>query len=175
MYSPKIRIVLIAISLVIAWNFYSTGNMTGTFLVLGATGLIVWGYFKNGTVYLAFRQLKKENYQKAEQLLGKIRRPEHLKKSQKGYYHFTKGFIELNKQNLDVAYLEFVAALTIGLRTQNDTSIVTLNLASLELERKNLKEAENFLVQTKNLNHKHQLNSEIKRIELELNEAKHRQ
>ena len=72
MYSPKIRIVLIAISLLMAWNFYSTGNIASTVLVLGATGLIVWGYFKNGTVYLAFRQLKKENYQRAEQLIGKI-------------------------------------------------------------------------------------------------------
>ncbi len=154
-----------------AWKFYSTGNMTSTYMVLGAIGLIVWGYFKNRTVYLAFQQLKRENYEKAEQLLGKVPNPELLKKSQKSYYHFTKGFIELNKQNLDVAYENLNSALSLGLRTQNDTSIVTLNLASLELERKNLDEARSFLIRTKELNHKPELSAEIERIEAELNAA----
>lgn len=171
MYSPTVRIILVGIALVMAWKFYSTGNMTSTYMVLGAIGLIVWGYFKNGTVYLAFQQLKKENYEKAEQLLGKVPNPELLKKSQKSYYHFTKGFIELNKQNLDAAYENLNSALSLGLRTQNDTSIVTLNLASLELERKNLEEARNFLGRTKELNHKPELNAEIERIETEINAA----
>lgn len=152
-----------------AWNFYSNGNMPSTYMALAGVGLVIWGYFKNGTVYLAFQQLKKENYDKAEQLLDKISKPELLKKSQKSYYHFTKGFIELNKQNIDSAFKELNSALDIGLRTQNDSSIVTLNLASIELDRNNLQEAKTFLERTKALNHKPELNSEIERIEAEIN------
>jgi predicted negative regulator of RcsB-dependent stress response len=171
MYSPKIRIIISILGLYMAWNFYSSGNMTSTFMVLIGVGLVFWGYFKNGTVYLAFQQLKKENYDKAEQLLAKISKPELLKKSQKGYYHFTKGFIEMNKQNTDAAFTELSSALSIGLRTQNDTSIVTLNLASIELERKNLGAAKNFLERTKALDHKPEINAEIERIEGDINAA----
>ncbi|WKK87395.2 hypothetical protein QYS48_12005 [Marivirga arenosa] len=145
--------------------------MTITYLLLGTICLIVWGYFKNGTVYLAFQELKKENYEKVENLLAKIRRPELLKKSQKSYFHFTKGFIDLNKQNFDSAYENLKSALSLGLRTQNDTSIVTLNLAAMEIERKNLEEARNYLKQTKGLKHKLILKSEIERIESEIDAA----
>ena len=174
MYSPTIRAIIGIVGLFMARKFYSNGNMTSTFMVLIGVGLVVWGYFKNGTVYIAFRQLKKQNYKKAEQLLMKIRYPGLLKRSQKSYYHFTKGLIELNKQNNDLAYNELTAALDLGLRTQNDTSIVTLNLAALELERGNLKEAANFLSRTKDLDHKPELNIEIQRIESEINAAQQR-
>lgn len=174
MYSPTVRAIIGVLGLFMAWKFYSNGNMTSTYMVLIGVGLIVWGYFKNGTVYMAFQQLRKENYGKAETLLMKTRYPELLKRSQKSYYHFTKGFIELNKQNNDLAYDELKTALDLGLRTQNDTSIVTLKLASLELGRRNLKEAENFISRTKDLNHKPELNIEIERIEAEINAAQQR-
>jgi len=171
MYNPIVRIILGIVGIVMAWNFYSTGNMTSFYMVMVAIGLIVWGYYKNGTVFIAFQQLKKEDFQKAEQLLSKIKNPNLLKKSQKSYYHFTKGFIELNKQNIDNSYIEFKNALELGLRTENDTSIVTLNLASIELERKKYEKAKTYLDQTKKLNHKLELNSEIERIEKEINAA----
>ena len=173
MYNPIVRIIFGIVSLVLAWNFYSSGNITSFYMVMVAIGLIVWGYFKNGTVFLAFQQLKKENYLKAEQFLSKIKNPNLLKKFQKSYYHFIKGFIELNKQNIDNSYIEFKKALELGLRTENDTSIVTLNLASIELERKNYEKAKTYLDQTKKLNHKLELNSEVERIEKEINAAQH--
>ena len=59
----------------------------------------------------------------------------------------------------------------LGLRTENDTSIVTINLAGIELERNNFDEAMDYLKRTKNLNHKIELNPEIERIEKEINAA----
>lgn len=174
MFSPTVRAIIGVVGLFMAWRFYSNGNMTSIYMVLIGVGLVVWGYFKNGTVYMAFQQLRKGNYGKAEQLLKKTTYPGLLKRSQKSYYHFTKGFIELHKQNNDLAYDELKTALDLGLRTQNDTSIVTLNLASLELERGNLKEAANYISQTKDLNPKRELNIEIERIEAEIHAAQQR-
>jgi hypothetical protein len=168
MYTPIVRIILFVVCLAMAWSFYSTGNMISTYMVLLGAGLIVSGYFRNGTVFLAFQQLKKENYEKAEQLLGKVFNPDLLKKSQKSYYYFTKGFIDLNKKNRDASYGELIHALKLGLRTENDTSIVTVTLAGIELERGNIGQARNYLRQTKSLKHKPELGSEIERIELEL-------
>ena len=171
MYNPIIRIIFGILGLLMAWNFYSVGNMLNFYLMLGAVGLVIWGYFKNGTVFIAFRALKKENYKKAEQLLSKIKNPNYLKKSQKSYYHFTKGFIELNKENLNESFNEFTNALAIGLRTENDTSIVTLNLANIELERKNYQQAIYYLNKTKDLKYKPVLEPEIERITTALNEV----
>ena len=168
MYTPIVRIILFVVCLAMAWLFYSTGNMISTYMVLLGAGLIVSGYFRNGTVFLAFHQLKKENYEKAEQLLGKVFNPDLLKKSQKSYYYFTKGFVDLNKKNMDASYGELIHALKLGLRTENDTSIVTVTLAGIELERGNIEQARNYLRQTKSLKHKPELGSEIERIELEL-------
>lgn len=171
MYNPIIRIIFAVFGLFMAWSFYSKGNLPVTIFVLVAVGLIIWGYFKNGTVYIAFKKLKNEDYQKAEELLLKIKNPNLLKKSQKSYYHFIKGYIELNKQNLETSFIELTKAINIGLRTDNDTSIVTMNLAKIELERNNFKEAMTYLEKTKSLNHKIELNPEIKRIENEINIA----
>ncbi len=171
MYTPFIRIIIGIVGIVLAWNFYSNGDMTNFFLTMVAIGVIVWGHFKYGTVFLAFQHLKKGKYQKAEQLLLKVKNPDLLKKYQKSYYHFTKGFIELNKNNLDNSYTELKNALELGLRTENDTSIVTLTLASIEVKRKNYDKAKIYLNQAKKLNHKVELNTEIEKIEKEINAA----
>lgn len=169
MYNPTVRIIIAIAAVLLAFKFYLTGNMTSMYMVIAALALNLWSYFKNGTVFLAFQQLKKENYQKAENLLSKIKNPDYLKKSQKSYYHFTKGFIELNKQNLDEGFNQLTTALKMGLRTENDTSIATLNLAAIELERKNFEQARNYLQTAKKLKHKQELQPEIRRIEKELN------
>jgi hypothetical protein len=173
-YNPIIRILLGILGLFMAYNFYINGNIPSTIMVLAAVGLIIWGYFKNGTVYLAFKQLKSENYQNAEHLLLKTKHPHLLKKSQRSYYHFTKGLIELHKQNLDISNQDLIKALNLGLRTENDTSIVTIHLAIIELERNNFLEAKDFLNRTKSLNHKTELNPEIERIEKEIYAKNHR-
>lgn len=175
MFNPTVRIILCALGLLMAWISYSIAFMEGMYLVLAAVGLLIWGYFNDGTVYIACQQLKRENYEKAEKLLSKIKNPDHLQKSQKSYYHFTKGFIELNKQNLAESFNQFTAALELGLRTENDTSIVTLTLASIELERKNFDEARKYLIKTKDIKHKPELKPEIERIETELNAAQQEQ
>lgn len=175
MFNPIVRIILVVLGLFLAWNFYSNGDLPIAFVVLFAVGLIVWGYFKYGTVYTAFRRLKNEDFQKAEELLLKIKNPSLLLKSQKSYYHFIKGFLELNKRNIETSFIELTKALNLGLRTENDTSIVLLHLAAIELERNNMKEAIIYLEKIKNLNHDIELEQEIERIENEINIATNRE
>jgi tetratricopeptide (TPR) repeat protein len=167
MYNPIIRIVLGAFGALLAWYFYSLNDIPNMLLCLVALALVIWGYFKNGTVYVAFRHLQKGNYQKAEHLLNKVKKPEILKKSQKSYYHFTKGFIELNKDSLKASKGEFLKVLELGLRTENDTSIVSINLALIEMKLGNFDEALLYINKTKELNYKPALKFEIERVEKE--------
>jgi hypothetical protein len=171
MFTPVVRIILAFIALWLMWRFWSSGNMVSFGMIVFSLFLIVWGYFKNGTVYSAFQKLRKEDYKGAELALAKTPNPQYLKKSQKAYYHFTKGMIDLNKENLDSAHIELNEALRIGLRTENDQSLVNLNLASIELERKNLEKAQDYLQVSKQLEHKPLLDGEIERLENEINAA----
>ncbi len=145
MFTPLIRIILIVVSLGMAILFYLRDDFMNAGLLLLAAGLIVYGYFKYGTVYAAFQQLKKENFDKAEKLIAKIKNPNNLSKQQKSYYHFTTGIIASEKNELDFANSELNKALEIGLRTKNDTSIVLLNLAHIEYEREEWSFAKEYI------------------------------
>ena len=133
-------------------------------LIFFGAVLFIYGYFKAGTVYIAFQALKKENYDKAENLISKIKNPELLNKGQKSYYHFTKGIIASEKQTWDDAYFQLTEALRIGLRTKNDTSIVLLHLANIELERKNYYKANDFIYNAKQFELQPLVQKEINRI-----------
>ncbi|WP_324024897.1 hypothetical protein QSV08_16960 [Maribacter sp. BPC-D8] len=149
MFTPIIRIILVISCIGMSIFFYSKNDFTNMAMTILAAGLFAYGYFQYGTVYAAFNQLKKNNFKKAEKLIAKVKNPRYLAKSHKSYYHFTKGIIAFENGDCDYGYSELTKALEIGLRTKNDTSIVLLNLAEIEFERKKLKEAEAFLKQLK--------------------------
>ncbi|MEC3906837.1 hypothetical protein VOI54_07390 [Tamlana sp. 2201CG12-4] len=61
----------------------------------------------------------------------------------------------------------------IGLRTENDKSIVLLNLANIELLKKNYNEANKYIKKVRRLDLKPLVESEANRIENEINVAQH--
>jgi len=168
MLTPTIRLILVITSLVIATFLYSKEDFQNMSMMIVAAALFIYGYFKYGTVYAAFQQVKKENLKKAEKLISKVKNPDLLSKEHKSYYHFTTGIIALEKKEWEKSYSELTKALNIGLRTENDTSIVLLNLANIELERKNFTQANEFIKKVKELNLKTMVESETNRIENEI-------
>jgi|GEM_PF-2385637 len=171
MFTPVTRIILVILSLGMAIFFYSKEDFFNTTLTIIAAGLFSYGYFKYGTVYAAFQQLKKENYKKAEKIISKTKKVNWLNKENKGYYHFIKGLIASQKQELENSFSELIKALEIGLRTENDTSIVLLSIANIEFERKNYKQAKDFIIQGRKYNLKPLIKSEMDKLEKEINIA----
>lgn len=151
--------------------FYSKGDFQSMFLMLLVSVLVVYGYFKYGTVYAACRQMKKDNIKKAEKLIATIKHPERLGKGHKSYYYFTSGIIALEYKDLEKSHSELTRALEIGLRTENDTSIVLLNLANIELMRKNFSKAKDYIIEVRKLTLKPLVALETDRIEGEINTA----
>lgn len=145
MFTPLIRVILIITFFVFTILFYLREDYINAGLLIIAAGLLWYGYFKYGTVYLAFHQIKKQNIGKAEKLISRIRYPNKLSKKQKSYYHFINGIIASEKNEFGLAKSELTKALEIGLRTKNDTSILILNLANIEYERKELLSAKEYL------------------------------
>lgn len=138
-------------------------------LIVG--GLLIYGYYKYGTVYTAFQHIKKNNLKNAEKLISKIQNPDKLTKGLKGYYYFTTGIIALEKKELEKSYSDLTLALSFGLRTENDKSIILLNLANIELLRKNFIKANEYIKKVKALDLKPLVESETIRIEKEINVA----
>ena len=58
-----------------------------------------------------------------------------------------------------------------GLRTENDYSIVTLNLAEIELNRENFNLAKEYISKTKGYKMKPDVKTELERIEKEWSKA----
>ena len=168
MFTPIIRIVLVIFSLVAAAYFYSKEDFVNMSIMLLAGGLFIYGYFKYGTVYAAFQQIKKDNVKKAEELISKIKNPDKLTKGHKGYYYFTTGIIALEKKEFEKSHSDLTQALDIGLRTENDKSIVLLNLANIELLREDYNKAIEYIKKVMLLKLKPLVESETNRIEKEI-------
>lgn len=174
MFTPTIRVILVIFSLVAATYFYTKEEFPNMVMMLIAGVLFIYGYFKYGTVYAAFQQVKKDNIKKAEELISKIKNPDKLTKGHKSYYYFTTGIIALEKKEFEKSHSDLTQALNIGLRTENDKSIVLLNLANIEFLRKDFNKATDYIKKVRELNLKPLVESETNRIEKEINVAQHR-
>ncbi len=175
MFTPVVRIILVITSLGLAVFFYEKNDFWDMALSLIGAVLFVYGYFKYGTVYAAFQELKKENFERAEKLISKIKNPEQLSKGQKSYYHFTTGIIASEKKEWDYSLSELSKALKIGLRTKNDKSIVLLNMANVEFEKKNYDKAMKYIIEVKKIDLKPLVKTETDTIEEKINVAQQKQ
>ncbi len=174
MFTPIIRVILVVFSLIAATYFYTKQDFANMSMMLIASGLFIYGYFKYGTVYAAFQHMKKDNIKKAEKLISKVKNPDKLTKGHKSYYYFTTGIIALEKKEFEKSHSNLTQALNIGLRTENDKSIVLLNLANIELLRNDFSKATEYIKKVRELNLKPLVESETNRIEKEINVAQQR-
>ncbi len=100
------------------------------------TGMVVFGYFKEGTVILAAKQFKHKNYENAKELLLSIKNPEWLNKRRKPYYHLILGNIALQQLDYTTAQTHLAKAATLGLKA-NDLGSTLMHLANISLRNKN--------------------------------------
>ena len=171
MFNRFYRAILICICAVAAVFYYLKEDYGSMTMMLIAAGLFIYGYYRYGNVYIAFKALQIEDYAKAKKLISEIKNPELLVKGQKSYYHFSLGILASNEKKWNVSYNELVEALNIGLRTKNDTSIVLLNLANVEFNRQNFDEAMDFIAQIKEMELNPLVRSEVDKLETEIIEV----
>jgi len=129
---------------------------------------IIYGFFRYGSVWSAFQQIKKGENAKAENLVNSVKYPNLLSNQQKAYYFFTKAVLEQNKNNLDEAEFFYIQAIEKGLRTSNDKAIANLNLAYIYREKKMIDLAQSRLQKAIEFPHKEEVSKEIQKLRLEL-------
>jgi hypothetical protein len=169
MFTTRIRFVLCPWGILLAYFFFKRGQDELGWMMLVGTTLMVWGYFTNGTVYLAFKKIRKQDYAGAEKILRQTRFPNQLTGIQKGFYHFANALVELNKNHLDEAYQEFTTSLSSGLRPSNNVAAAYLHMASIDLEKGRIAQARENLAKVKRLKYSDQLAPGIIKMEEQLN------
>ena len=134
-------------------------------------GLVIWGYFKEGTVVLAAKQFKDNNYEKAKELLSTVKNPELLNKKRKPYYEFLLGSVAVNQLDYHTAELHLGKAAVLGLRA-NDLGVALMHLANISLRNQDKQKGMIWIYQAEKLPLTAKYKSIISNIEKELQKIK---
>lgn len=118
-------------------------------VILSAIPILL--YYKNEYILLAFWQMRKQDFAKAGDWLGKITNyKQQLHKSQYGYFHYLTGLSIAQEEPKRVeSYMK--KALDYGLNMKADRAMATLNLAAGALSRGQKNEATRLLEEAKRL------------------------
>lgn len=145
MFTNRARQLVIAVFiLVLLFSLYEQAfEITGVALL--AIGILLWGYFKEGTVILAAKDFHDKNYEKTEALLQQIAQPQWLARKRRGYYEYMMGGVALQKQDFDAATRHYEVAAQFPLRSVNDHVAALVHVANISLRQHQFDKAEAYL------------------------------
>ncbi|MDP2088287.1 MAG: DUF2892 domain-containing protein [Flavobacteriaceae bacterium] len=168
MFHKYIKLV-IAFAIVV-WSVFQfiDGNiMNGITLVLFA-GIIVFFYYKNEFILLAFFKLRKQDFEGAKKWLAYIKKPESaLIQKQQGYFYFLHGLM-ISQTNLTESEKLFKKALGLGLSMHHDIAMAKLNLAGIAMTKRRKREATELLAEAKKFDKHNMLGDQIKMMKQQL-------
>lgn len=104
--------------------------------LLGIIGYFIWSEYREGTVFLATQAFHKKDYEKTKKLLDEIKNPDHLRKGRRNFYEFMKGNLALKEDNIEEAEYHFQLASRLPWRRDNEKGMVLINLANINLRKK---------------------------------------
>ena len=145
MFTTRARILVIGafiIMLAVAVNMrvYEIAGVIVLFI-----GLLILGYFKEGTIILAAKAFHNKDYDKAEALLRQVHNPNWLSKKRRGFYEFIFGGVCLQKQEFDEAEKHYEIAAQYPLRSANDHVAALVHVANISIRHNNFEKAKAYL------------------------------
>lgn len=151
MFTTRIRFVLILLFVIIGLVLQFKHGFSSAWYLYAASLILLFTHFAFGNVWAAFSKLQKGKVMEAELLLNQIKKPEWLVKQNKTYFHFIKGMIALQQNDLPEGEKHLKIAADRGLRSNNDNALALLNLAHICFVQKRQEDARNHLRQARNL------------------------
>ncbi|MFD2865358.1 tol-pal system YbgF family protein [Mucilaginibacter antarcticus] len=124
----------------INYKVYEIAAAIGMFILM-----LIWGYFKDGTVVMAAKVFHNKDYDKAESLLLQISNPNWLSKRRRGFYEFMYGGICLQKQDYNEAERHYEIAAQYPLRSANDHVAALVHVANISIRRNDIDKAKAYL------------------------------
>jgi uncharacterized protein HemY len=144
MFPKPLRFVLIGVSTAYGLYCVMHGQPIG-YLYLCASAFLIYGYFRYGPVFIAFRHIRRQNFARAESLLAQVRHPELLSSGQRSYFELASAELAIHRGDHSVAERHLRVALDHRLRTENDRALAEALLGQLLIERGALAEARDAL------------------------------
>lgn len=168
MFSKYLRLGLTALFFGLSvWQFIEVEIGNGIMWLLLA-GLVIFTYFRNESILLAFWYLRKNDMVKAQKALGRIKDPENaLIRGQLAYYYMLSGMIE-SQNGIGKAETYLRKALKTGLRMNHDQAMAKLQLAGIALAKRRKREAQILLTEVKKLDSKGMLNDQVKMLKQQM-------
>lgn len=168
MLNKIIRLVLSAALVGVAvWQFVE-GNIGNGILFVLLGGLVLFTYFRNEQILIAFWHLRKNNVEKASRALDRIKNPEaSLIKGQLAYYYMLRGILQ-SQSGVGKAESYLRKALKTGLRMKHDQAMAKLQLAGIALTKRRKREAMVLLTEVKKLDKRGMLNEQVKMIKAQM-------
>jgi len=167
MYNKQIKIALSLLILSASIYLFNENEIGYGIVVLLLMGLVILSIFKDERIIKAFYHLRKNDMEKAQNTLNKIKHPEKLVRSQEAYFHYLNGLVRSQTQ-MNQAEKFFKRALSIGLRNNTDKAVAKLNLAGLALSRRRKREATTLLSEAKKLDKHNMLDDQLKMMKQQL-------
>lgn len=135
MYSLRLRVLLILASLILGVVALVRGPARAGVLFLTAAAALIYGHYRYGTIWLAFRAYRRGEVERAASLLAQMRPTALLRKRDLAYYHFLRGAIAEQRGEGSVAAGAYANAVQ-GPRCPPDLrNLSVLRLAHLAADR----------------------------------------
>lgn len=145
MFTNRARILVIGVfvilmALAINLRVYEIAAVVGMFILM-----LIWGYFKEGTIVMAAKAFHNKDYNKAESLLQQVHKPDWLSKKRRGFYEFIYGGICLQRQDFTEAEKHYEIAAQYPLRSVNDHVAALVHVANLSIRHNDFEKAKAYL------------------------------
>ena len=166
------RLIAACIGLVLIVYVASVGQYSLIIYIAGFLAYLLWSHFRDGTVFLATQAFHKQDYQKTKELLAEIKNPDRLRKRRRNFYEFMMGNIALKEERIDEAEYHFQLASRLPWRRDHEKGMVMINLANINLRKKEYDRVIAYLDVAENLKLTARQRSIIEKIKNEVNKQK---
>lgn len=164
MFGTSTRLLLIVLSATLAAFQLRAGHWLG-WALLPCPALLIWGYFRYGTVHAAFQAHLRGDDEGVRRLLAQTRVTSLLRPQDKGYFEFLSGTVAQRAGDLSAAREHLRRAALGPMRTDNMRSVVFCHLAAVELAAGQKRAAADYLQSARDCPHRTQTDEMIAQLD----------
>jgi uncharacterized protein HemY len=146
MFSNRTRIFiafifLLSLGLLLYLGIYELAAVAVLMIIL-----LIWDYFRQGTLVVAAKFFHHKDFDRAEALLKEMSNPRWLSKKRRGYYEYIYGGICINKQDFEAAEKHYETAAQYPLRSLNDHVAALVTVANISIRHGDYEKANAYLL-----------------------------
>ena len=162
MFPKFIKLIVALMSFGYSIFQFTENNIGNGIALIFLTLIIIFFYFKNEIILLAFLRMRKQDFEGTQKWLNKIKNPESaLTQKQVGYYNFLRGIIS-SQTNLTKAEKYFKKAISLGLSMNHDLAMAKMSLAGILMQKRRKREATTLLNEAKKIDKQRMLADQIR-------------